>query len=575
MDYKKIYGDWLNNPYIDENTKSELNALKDEKEIEDRFYKELEFGTAGLRGKLGAGTNRMNIYNVAKVTQGLASFICEKGIDAMNRGVAIAYDCRHFSKEFAKTAALVLCANGIKAYLFEDLRPTPELSFTVRHLNTIAGIVVTASHNPKDYNGYKVYWEDGAQVLSEIADPILDKILKIKDFAEVKKIDEKEATEKELFKVIGKEIDDLYLAKVKALALRDNKEEIDKDIKIVYTPLNGTGNKPVRRVLSERGFTNITVVPEQENPDPDFTTVGYPNPEDTKAFKYAEALGKKIDAELLIATDPDCDRLAIEVKDTNGEYVAFNGNQTGAILINYIVSSMKEKGKLPNGASIVKSIVTGDLGKTIAKSFGVETYEALTGFKNICGQIPMLLESNKKFIFGYEESIGYVTDTFVRDKDGVMSAMFLCEAAAYYKKQGKSLIDVLNEIYEEHGYYREKQISLVLEGIEGKERIERMMTEYRKDFPKTMGTAELIKYIDYKYRKSFDLLTNKESLSEIPSSNVLRFFLNDESWYAVRPSGTEPKIKIYLYSKGSSLKEADDKIIKMEEIVLGKLNSIE
>lgn len=575
MDYKNTYNHWLNNPYIDESTKEELKALKDEKEIEDRFYKELEFGTAGLRGKLGAGTNRMNIYNIAKVTQGLASFICENGEEAKNRGVAIAYDCRHFSKEFAKTAALVLCANGIKAYLFEELRPTPELSFTVRHLNTIAGIVVTASHNPKDYNGYKVYWEDGAQVLSEIADPILENILKIKDFGEVKKIEEKEALESGLLTIIGEEIDDIYLSKVKALALRDSEDEIDKNIKIVYTPLNGTGNKPVRRVLSERGFTNITVVPEQENPDPDFTTVGYPNPEDTKAFKYSEALGKKIGAELLIATDPDCDRLAIEVKDSKGEYVPFNGNQTGAILINYIVSSMAEKGKLPEGAAIVKSIVTGDLGKTIAKSFGVETYEALTGFKNICGQIPMLEKNNKKFIFGYEESIGYVADTFVRDKDGVMSAMFLCEAAAYYKKQGKSLIDVLNEIYEKHGYYREKQISLVLEGIEGKERIERMMAGYRKDFPKVIGNANLVKYTDYKVGKSFDLLTNKDSLSEIPTSNVLKFFLDDESWYAVRPSGTEPKIKLYLYSKGSSLKESDEKIAMMEEVVLGKLNSIE
>lgn len=575
MDYKNMYNHWLNNPYIDESTKEELKALKDEKEIEDRFYKELEFGTAGLRGKLGAGTNRMNIYNIAKVTQGLASFICENGEEAKNRGVAIAYDCRHFSKEFAKTAALVLCANGIKAYLFEELRPTPELSFTVRHLNTIAGIVVTASHNPKDYNGYKVYWEDGAQVLSEIADPILENILKIKDFGEVKKIEEKEALENGLLTIIGKEIDDIYLSKVKALALRDSEDEIDKNIKIVYTPLNGTGNKPVRRVLSERGFTNITVVPEQENPDPDFTTVGYPNPEDTKAFKYSEALGKKIGAELLIATDPDCDRLAIEVKDSKGEYIPFNGNQTGAILINYIVSSMSEKGKLPEGAAIVKSIVTGDLGKTIAKSFGVETYEALTGFKNICGQIPMLEKNNKKFIFGYEESIGYVADTFVRDKDGVMSAMFLCEAAAYYKKQGKSLIDVLNEIYEKHGYYREKQISLVLEGIEGKERIERMMAGYRKDFPKVIGNANLVKYTDYKVGKSFDLLTNKDTLSEIPTSNVLKFFLDDESWYAVRPSGTEPKIKLYLYSKGSSLKESDEKIAMMEEVVLGKLNSIE
>lgn len=574
MDYMKVYEEWLNNEYFDEETREELRSIKDNpKEIEDRFYRNLEFGTAGLRGKIAAGTNRMNKYIIAKATQGLADFIIEQGKAAMERGVAIAYDCRHHSYEFAQTAALVLAANGIKAYLFESLRPTPELSYTVRRLKTISGIVVTASHNPREYNGYKVYWEDGAQILSSIADPILEKIENIKSFDEIKKISEEEAKKKGLLQIIGKEIDDEYIAKVKGLSLR---EDIDKDVKIVYTPLNGTGNIPVRRVLKERGFTNIIVVPEQENPDPDFTTVGYPNPEDTKAFKYAENLGKKVGAELLIATDPDCDRLAIMVKDKDGEYVAFNGNQTGAILIRYILESKKEKGTLPQNGAIIKSIVTGDMGKAIGEKYGVKTFETLTGFKNICGKENEFERTGEyKFIFGYEESIGYVAGDFVRDKDAVISSMLLCEAAAYYKTLGKSLIDVLNETYEELGYYREKLISVVLEGIEGQQRIERMMKVYRKEFPKQIGEAKLIKYIDLEEGKEYDLTSNTESDSEIPKSNVLKFILDDEAWYAVRPSGTEPKIKIYMYSKAKTSEEAQNKLKVMEEVIMGKLNSVE
>ncbi|EES91507.1 phospho-sugar mutase [Clostridium botulinum] len=562
MDYMKIYQQWLNNDYIDSKTKEELESIKENKEeIQDRFYKNLEFGTAGLRGKLGAGSNRMNVYNISKVTQGIADFIKEKGQEYMDRGVAIAYDVRHFSKEFSKTAALVLAANGIKAYLFEDIRPTPELSFTIRKLHTAAGIIITASHNPKEYNGYKVYWEDGAQVLSTIADAMTEKINEIKNFKDVKIIDEKEALDKGLLIILGKDIDDDYIEKVKSLSIRDN---IDKNIKIVYSPLNGTGNIPVRRVLKERGFTNIIVVPEQENPDPDFSTVGYPNPEDTKAFKYSEALGKKVDADLLIATDPDCDRLAIEVKDSNGEYVPFNGNQTGAILIKYIVEGMNEKGTLPKNGAIVKSIVTGDLGKVIAKKYGVKTFEALTGFKNICGRIPKFESTGEyEFIFGYEESIGYNASTFVRDKDGVSSSMLLCEAAAYYKSIGKTLIDVLNEIFEEYGYYKEKQISLVLEGIEGQQRIERMMKEYRKSYPNEIGTMKLKKCIDF-----------LNGYEDIGASNVLKFYLDDGSWYAVRPSGTEPKIKIYLYTKADTSEKAENNLKVMEDVIISKLNSI-
>ncbi|MCB2290011.1 phospho-sugar mutase [Clostridium sp. CS001] len=572
MTYMKRYEEWLNNEYFDDKTREELKAIAgDHKEIEDRFYTDLEFGTAGLRGKLGAGLNRMNLYIISRATQGLAEYIKDYGKEYMDRGVAIAYDCRHFSEEFASTAAQVLAANGIKAYLFEELRPTPELSYAVRTLNTASGIVVTASHNPKEYNGYKVYWEDGAQILSPIAKGITDKIKGITDFSSIKLMDMAKAKEKGLIVMLGKAMDDEYFEKVKSLAIR---EDICKDIKVVYTPLNGTGNIPVRRVLKERGFTNIIVVPEQENPDPDFTTVGYPNPEDVKAFKYAQELGKKENAELLIATDPDCDRLAIMVKDTNGEYVAFNGNQTGAILIKYVVEGKKDNGTLSSNAAIVKSIVTGDLGKVIAAKHGVETFEVLTGFKNICGKIPDFEKDNShEFIFGYEESIGYTAGTFVRDKDGVIASMLLCEAAAYYKSQGKTLIDVLNETYEEFGYYRENLISIVLEGIEGQDRIARMMEEYRKDNPKTIGSSKLIKHIDYEIQKSYDLISGTEEDTGIPVSDVLKFYFDDDSWYAVRPSGTEPKIKIYMYSKGESLEASEEKLKEMKEIIIGKLQS--
>lgn len=569
-----MYKKWLNNEFFDEKTRAELEAIKsDEKEIEDRFYKDLEFGTAGLRGKIGAGTNRMNMYIISRATQGLADFIVEQGQTYMDRGVAIAYDCRHFSKEFAKRAALVLAANNIKVYLFESLRPTPVLSFTVGHLKTASGIVVTASHNPKEYNGYKVYWEDAAQIGQEYADAITEKILNIQNFEDIKVMDEKEALDKGLLTILGSEIDDIYVSKVKALALRD---DIDKDIKVVYTPLNGTGNVLVRRVLKERGFTNITVVPEQENPDPNFTTAPFPNPEDPRAFEYAEKLGQKIGAELLLATDPDCDRLAIMVRDRYGKYVSFNGNQTGAMLVKYVVEGRKDTGKLPENSFIVKSIVTGDLGKAIAEKYGVKTYEALTGFKNICGVANALEKSgDNKFVFGYEESIGYVTGDFVKDKDGVISSMMLCEAAAYYKKQGKTLIDVLEETYKEFGYYREKQISLVLEGIEGSRRISRMMEVYRNEYPMNINGLKLVQYVDYKIGKDTNVITGEASQSEIPSSNVLEFTLEDGSWYAVRPSGTEPKIKLYLYSKAETAKEAEEKIASMESIVLTKLKSVE
>ncbi|WP_461615277.1 phospho-sugar mutase [Clostridium sp. Marseille-QA1073] len=564
MKYREIYKSWIESDYFDEATKKELIDIEsNEEEIEDRFYKDLEFGTAGLRGKIGAGTNRMNRYIIARASQGLADYINDVENKSVDKSVAIAYDCRHFSKEFARTAASVLAANNIKAYIFDSLRPTPELSFAVRVLGCTAGIVVTASHNPKEYNGFKVYWKDGAQILSDIADGILNKINQINDFKAIPSMEIQKGTEEGLIVFLERDIDDLYLQKVKALSLS---EDIDKDINVVYTPLNGTGMVFVPRVLEERGFTNIHIVKEQKDPDPDFTTVGYPNPEDVNAFKLSIELGKKVNADLLMATDPDCDRIAIMVKDKNNEYVAFNGNQSGAILVKYILEGMKNKNILPSNGVIVKSIVTGDLGKVIAESYGVHTDEALTGFKNICGKINEYeAEGNYQYILGYEESIGYNVGTFVRDKDGVTASMLLCEAAAYYKKRGKTLIDVLNEIYEEFGYYREKQISLVLEGISGQQRIKRMMEEYRREYPHSIENLKLIETIDY---------TNPEE-TNMPYSDVLKFKFHDGSWYAVRPSGTEPKIKIYIYSKGDNLKEAEDKINMIKEVVLEKINSIE
>lgn len=562
MGYMKKYEEWLNNPFFDDETKRELLAIKDnEKEIEDRFYTSLTFGTAGLRGIIGAGTNRMNRYTVSLATQGLADTIKSYGKEAMDKGVVIGYDVRHYSKEFASIAAQVLTANGIKVYLFDYLRPTPELSFAIRELKTISGIMITASHNPKDYNGYKVYWKEGSQILDDIAEKILDNINKIEDYSKIKVMDIDEAIESGLLTMIGSEIDDIYLGKVKKLALND---DIDVDIKIVYSPLNGTGNIPVRRVLKERGFTNVIVVPEQENPDADFTTVGYPNPEDIKAFKYSEELGKKEDADILIATDPDCDRVACMVKDKDGEYVALNGNQTGALLVNYVLQSRHEQNSLPNNACIVKSIVTGDLSKAIANKYNVATIETLTGFKHICGKANEFeLTGENTFIFGYEESIGYVYSTIVRDKDAVISSMLLAEMAAYYKKRGKTLLDVLHELYEEHGYYSEKLISIVLEGLEGKSRIERIMDSFRDKSIEAIGEIKLKRTIDY--------LNDK---IDTPPSNVLKYYLDDGSWYAIRPSGTEPKIKIYIYSKADCEVKSKEKILDIENAVIDRINSI-
>ncbi|KAF2962012.1 phospho-sugar mutase [Fervidobacterium sp. 2310opik-2] len=570
-DYMAEYRKWLESPHVDEETKNELRSIaNNDEEIKERFLFELEFGTAGLRGKIGAGTNRMNIYTVGKATQGLAEYILSRGEEYAKRGVVIAYDVRRMSREFARTTAQILAANGVQVYLFDDIRPTPILSYAVRHLKTASGIVITASHNPPEYNGYKVYWEQGSQIMDDIAEPIEENIRKIDDFGKIKKMDFDEAISKGLIKIVGKEIDEAYFEKVLGLSLND--ENIDKNISIIYTPLHGTGGRFVRYILTKRGFTNFTIIPEQEEPNGEFPTVEYPNPEDLKAFDLALKYAKEKDADLILATDPDADRNAVMVKH-NGDYVPLNGNQTGALLIEYLLSQRKEKGLLPKNGIIIKSIVTGDLGKLIAKQYGVETFETLTGFKNICG-LENMLEDKYSFQFGYEESIGYVTGNFVRDKDGVMMSMLISEMAAYYKKQGKTLVDVLESLYKKFGYYFEGNFSMIYEGLKGMEKIRRIMEVFRKKFPKEIGPLELVGYIDYKERKVYDRNGNVigEVEKHIPESNVLRFFLSDGSWYAIRPSGTEPKLKVYIYTVDKIETESKKKLSLIKDTLLKIIN---
>lgn len=575
-DYLGVYKTWLESPYIKEADKIELEAIKNDiDEIKERFYKDLEFGTAGLRGKIGIGTNMMNIYTVGRTTQALADYIKDLGEERCKMGVAIAYDVRHMSKEFAKLSSLILAANGIKTYLFDDIRPTPVLSFAVRFLKTTAGIVITASHNPKEYNGYKVYWDKGSQIQDDIAEGIVKKIEKIGyDFGKIKKISEEKALNKGLIQYISKEVDEEYIKRVKGLALRD--EEIDKNIRIVYTPLNGTGNYFVRRILKDRGFENVFIVKEQEHPDPDFRSVPNPNPEYEVAFELAKKLGAEKNAHLLIATDPDCDRASMEVLDRNNNYIMLSGNKTGALLVNYILESMKEKGMLKNNYAIIKSIVTGDLATRIAQKYGVTVFETLTGFKNICGKQNELEEEGKyEFLFGFEESIGYVMGEFVRDKDGVIASMLITEMVSYYQSLNKNLLEILESIYQEFGYELENNYSLILEGISGEERIKRIMKHFRKDFPRYIADLKLTKYADYLEQKIYCLTENKiskiEDITDIPKSDVLRFWFEDGSWYAVRPSGTEPKLKIYVYAFDKNKEKAEWKkdIIKntIDEII--------
>ena len=582
MNYLEKYHFWLENEYFDEQAKEELRALNgNEEEIKDRFYKDLQFGTGGLRGKIGMGTNRMNVYTVSRATQGLADYLTEKAREQkdsqqyLNRDVVIAYDCRHKSREFAETTALVLNANNIKAYLFEDVRPTPELSFAVRHLNAVAGMVITASHNPPEYNGYKVYGPDGGQIIPEIADRVIAHINRIKDYSLIKKLDRLTAVQKGLFNIIGPEVDEVYLRKVKELAIRDkDRIEIDKNIKIVYTPLHGAGNMPIRRILKERGFTNVFVVEEQVQPDPDFSTVESPNPEYPAAFELAIKLGQKVNAEILIATDPDADRIGMAVKNPSTKYTVLNGNQVGILLLHYILSSKKELNQLPPNGFIVKTVVTSDMSKVIADSFGVETYETLTGFKFICNMEKNVQEKEgKEFLFGYEESIGYLTGDFVRDKDAVISAMLIAEMAAYYLKNGLNLLQVLEDLYKKYGYYEEYQHSIYLEGAEGEKKISEIMKAFRKKLPEVKD-IEMVRIEDYEISKSYDLKLKKTSPITLARSNVLKIIFSDGSWYVLRPSGTEPKIKLYLSFHAPTRKEAQQKVHLVKSTILQKIDSI-
>lgn len=569
MGYKEQYMQWLESDYMDEATKEELRQIAgDEKEIEERFYTELEFGTAGLRGIIGAGCNRMNEYTVRKATQGLANYILKVG--GQNRGVAIAYDSRHMSPEFADVAALCLAANGIKAYVFESLRPTPELSYAVRKLHTIAGINITASHNPPEYNGYKVYWEDGAQITPPHDSGIMNEVKAISDYAVCKKMDKDAAIAAGLYQTIGADIDDPYIEELKKLVVhQDAIDAVGSQIKVVYTPLHGTGNIPVRRVLKELGFTNVYVVPEQELPDGDFPTVSYPNPEAKEAFTLGLALAKKVDADLVLATDPDADRLGVYVKDAKtGEYHPLTGNMSGCLIGDYLIGQKKELQGLPEDGVFVRSIVSTNMADAIADYYGIELVEVLTGFKFI-GQKILEMEKTGKgtYLFGMEESYGCLTGTYARDKDAVVASMALCEAAAYYKTKNMTLWDAMIAMYERYGYYQDGITAITLKGIEGLEKIGQIMNTLRAEAPKEIGAYQVTAVRDYKNDTITDIATGAVRPTGLPSSNVLYYELTDDAWVCVRPSGTEPKVKFYFGIKGSSLADADAKAEAMKAAV--------
>lgn len=576
MDYKKIYEEWLSNPYFDEATKAELKAIaEDENEIKERFYTELEFGTAGLRGIIGAGTNRMNVYTVRKATQGLANYIA--AVNAQSRGVAIAYDSRRMSPEFADEAALCLAANGIKAYVFESLRPTPELSYAVRRLGCIAGINITASHNPPEYNGYKVYWEDGAQITPPHDTGIMAEVKKVTDFDTVKTMDKEAAAAAGLYEVIGQAIDDAYIEELKSQVINwDAIKEVQKDMKIVYSPLHGTGNIPARRVLKEIGFENVYVVKEQELPDGEFPTVSYPNPEAAEAFELGLKLAKEVDADLVLATDPDADRLGVYVKDTkSGEYITLTGNMSGCLLADYELGQRKAHGGLPEDGALITTIVSSNMAAAIAKYYGVKCIEVLTGFKFIGQQILNFETSGKgTYLFGFEESYGCLIGTHARDKDAIVATMALCEAAAYYKTQGKTLWDVMIDMYEKYGYYKDSIQSITLKGIEGLQKIQEILETLRKDAPAQIGEYKVLRARDYKLDTIKDMATGEVTSTGLPSSNVLYYDLEDDAWVCVRPSGTEPKVKFYYGIKGSSLEDADAKSAALGEKILEMINGM-
>ena len=563
--YFEKYNEWLNDDCFDDETKKELNSIRDnEEEIKDRFYKELEFGTAGLRGVIGAGTNRMNKYTVGRATQGLANFINKMKIE--NPSVVISYDSRHMSKEFSEIAALVLNANGIKVNLFDNLRPVPELSFSVRYLNATAGIMITASHNPPEYNGYKVYWSDGAQIVPPIDKGIIDEVLSIKDFSLIKTINKNEAIEAGLLNYVGEEIDDAFINALKSSCL--NPEIIKKEaknVKIVYTPLHGAGNLPVQRILKELGFENVYVVPEQEKPDGDFPTVSYPNPEDPKAFELALKLAKEVDADVVLATDPDADRLGVFSKMSNGEYVSYTGNMSALLICEYELSQKKEKGILPNNGAIITTVVSSELTKAIAENYGAKVFETLTGFKWIGEKIRKFEEENSyKYLFGFEESYGCLIAPHARDKDGISEVMALCEATAFYKNKGWSLWEQMIKIYEKYGYYREGQVSIVLKGADGAEEIKNKMAKMRSNPPTELAGLNVLEVRDYQEHviKKAD---GEVSETDLPTSNVLYYELSNNSWCCVRPSGTEPKIKFYMGVKGSTMQDAENQLAVLSE----------
>ena len=563
--YFEKYNEWLNDDCFDDETKKELESIRDnEEEIKDRFYKELEFGTAGLRGVIGAGTNRMNKYTVGRATQGLANFINKMKIE--NPSVVISYDSRHMSKEFSEITALVLNANGIKVNLFDNLRPVPELSFSVRYLNATAGIMITASHNPPEYNGYKVYWSDGAQIVPPIDKGIIDEVLSIEDFSLIKTINKNEAIEAGLLNYVGEEIDDAFINALKSSCL--NPEIIKKEaknVKIVYTPLHGAGNLPVQRILKELGFENVYVVPEQEKPDGDFPTVSYPNPEDPKAFELALKLAKEVDADVVLATDPDADRLGVFSKMNNGEYVSYTGNMSALLICEYELSQKKEKGILPNNGAIITTVVSSELTKAIAENYGAKVFETLTGFKWIGEKIRKFEEENSyKYLFGFEESYGCLIAPHARDKDGISAVMALCEATAFYKNKGWSLWEQMIKIYEKYGYYREGQVSIVLKGADGAEEIKNKMAKMRSNPPTELAGLNVLEVRDYQEHviKKAD---GEVSETDLPTSNVLYYELSNNSWCCVRPSGTEPKIKFYMGVKGSTMQDAENQLAVLSE----------
>lgn len=574
MSYREQYEFWQKDDYFDEKTKEELKSIEGkEGEIEDRFYKDLDFGTGGLRGIIGAGTNRMNLYTVRKATQGLANYILKQG--GGEKSVAIAYDSRRMSPEFADEAALCLAANKIKTYVFESLRPTPELSFAIRKLGCISGIVVTASHNPPEYNGYKVYWEDGAQVTAPKDKEIIEEVKKVTNYHDVKIMEKEEAKRQGLYEVIGEQIDDAYMEELKKQIVHPEIiEEMADDIKIVYTPFHGTGNIPVRRILKELGFKHVYVVPEQELPDPDFTTLDYPNPEDPKAFTLALKLAKEKDADIVLATDPDADRLGIYAKDTkSGEYIPFTGNMSGMLIAEYLLREKRAKGILPGNGALIKTIVTTNLADQLTKAYNVKLIEVLTGFKYIGEQIKLFEETgSNEYIFGLEESYGCLVGTHARDKDAVVAVMSLCEVAAFCKKEGKTVWDQMLEIYAQYGYYKEGLHTMTLKGIEGAEKIQSIMENLRKNPPKKLGDWDVLFVRDYEADQVLNQKTGEVNKTGLPKSNVLYFDLSNDSWCCARPSGTEPKLKFYMGIKGESLEDADKKLEELTKAMMD-LNS--